>query len=281
MDNLDSQYITLEYPADYIARITLNRPEARNAQSVQLLYELNDAFNLAAHDVDVKVIVLASTGKDFSAGHDLREDNPLETLNNYRTTSTWAGYSEPGVEGHVGFEQEVYLGFSERWRNIPKPTIAQVQGRCIAGGLMLVWPCDLIIASDDAEFTDVTVNMGISGAEYFAHPWEMGTRKAKEHLFAAEPMSADEAYRVGMVNKVVPREQLESTTLAMAVKIAKKPMFGLKMTKEAINAAEDARGRRQGMLTAFYLHQLSHAHNRLIHGTPIDPTFFAENFNRD
>jgi enoyl-CoA hydratase len=101
----------------------------------------------------------------------------------YDTVGTWCGFGCEGAAGRMAIEKELYLGLSERWRNIPKPTIAEVQGKVIAGGLMLVWPCDLIVASEDAQFADNTVAMGIAGAEFFNHPWELGARKAKEMLF--------------------------------------------------------------------------------------------------
>lgn len=169
-------------------------------------------------------------------------------------------------------EKEIYLGLSERWRNIPKPTIAAVQGKCIAGGLMLAWPCDIIVASDDAQFLDNTVEMGVGGVEFFHHPYEVGARKAKEMLFTADWLSAQEAKALGMVNQVAPRAELERYTLALAERIAKKPAFALKLAKEAVNAAEDAAGRKSAMDVAFALHQLAHSHNMQVHGMMIDPT---------
>ena len=263
--------VTYEIAAERVARITLNRPDTRNAQNSKLLYELNDAFNKAAADDDVSVIVLAANGPHFSAGHDLREPDPIGNLAKYDTVGTWCGFSCEGAEGWMAREKELYLGLSERWRNIPKPTIAQVQGKCIAGGLMLVWPCDLIVASEDALFSDNTVSMGMTGVEFFAHPWELGSRKAKEMLFTSDFVSAQDAMRLGMVNKVVPEADLEAATLALASKIAAKPLFALKLAKESVNAAEDAQGRVSAMQTAFALHQLGHSHNMQVHGLPIDP----------
>ena len=256
-----------------VARITLARPEARNAQDTTLLYELNDAFDRAAQDDDVSVIVLAADGPHFSSGHDLRERGGLATMQERRTVGTWCGFGCAGAEAQMSREKEIYLGFSERWRNIPKPTIAQVQGKVIAGGLMLVWPCDIIIAADDAEFIDNTVAMGVCGAEFFQHPWEVGIRQAKEMLFTSDALSADEAHRLGMVNRVVARDDLESVTLTLAEQIAQKPLFALKLTKEAVNAAQDAQGRVQAMQTSFALHQLCHSHNQQVHGMAIDPSF--------
>lgn len=261
-----------EHPAPQVARIVLNRPETRNAQDTKMLYELNDAFNVAARDDGVKVIILAANGPHFSSGHDLREPSPYQNMLQYETVGTWCGFTCAGAEAQMAREKEIYLGFCERWRNIPKPTIAAVQGKCVAGGLMLIWPCDIIIASDDAQFVDPTVSFGVDGVEFFAHPWEMGVRKAKEFLFTSDWISAEEAHRLGMVNQVVPREQLQEAALAMAQKITKKSLFALKLTKEAVNAAQDVQGRVAAMQTSFSLHQLAHTHNLKVYGMLIDPT---------
>lgn len=263
--------IVYEQPGEKVARIVLNRPESRNAQDTTLLHELNDAFDKAAHDDDISVIILAANGPHFSSGHDLREPDLMGKINEFRPVGTWSNFDAPGAEGWMAREKELYLGFTERWRNIPKPTIAAVQGKCVAGGLMLIWPCDLIVASRDAMFLDNTVSMGMCGVEYFAHPWELGPRKAKEMLFTAGWMEANEAHRLGMVNHVVKPEELADFSLELALEIAKKPLFALKLVKESVNAAEDAKGRVSALQTAFALHQLGHSHNMQIHGLPIDP----------
>ena len=268
----DFQTLLYETPAPHVARIVLNRPDTRNAQDTRLLYELNDAFDKAAQDNDIKVIILAANGPHFSSGHDLRERDPHAAMKEFPTVGTWCGFECAGAEAQMAREKEIYIGFSERWRNIPKPTIAEVQGKCIAGGLMLVWPCDIIVAADDAAFLDNTVSMGVGGAEFFNHPWELGIRKAKELLFTADWLSAEEAEKLGMVNHVVPREDLTSFTLALAEKIAAKPLFALKLAKEAVNAAQDAQGRTSAMQTSFALHQLAHSHNMQVHGMMIDPS---------
>jgi enoyl-CoA hydratase len=273
---------TISYgtPADHIARITLDRPKSRNAQDTHLLYELNDAFDIAAQDDAIKVIILAANGPHFSSGHDLRETDHLENFNSHPTVGTWCGFACGGAEPTMTRERELYLGFSERWRNIPKPIIAQVQGKCISGGLMLIWPCDLIVASDDAQFQDNTIDMGVSGVEYFVHPLELGARKAKELLFTADWLSAEEARQLGMVNRVVPLVELKSVTLELAQRIAKKPMFALRLAKEAVNSFEDARGRQAGMVNAFNLHQLCHSHNSQVFDMPIDPSYLESGFGK-
>jgi enoyl-CoA hydratase len=273
-----SEFETISYdqPSPGVARITLNRAEKRNAQNVRMLYELDGAFRQAAEDDTVKVVILAANGPHFSAGHDLGEDDRLANMAEFDPVGLWCGYACAGAEGHMGFEKEVYLGFSERWRNFAKPTIAAVQGKCIAGGLMLVWPCDIIIAADNAEFCDNTVNMGIAGAEFFNHPWELGVRKAKEYLFTADIFTAEEARQMGMVNHVVPLDDLASAALTLAERIARKPMMALKLLKEAVNAAQDSQGRVNAMKTSFALHQLSHSHNMELYGLRADPGFLRD-----
>jgi enoyl-CoA hydratase len=272
--------IIYEQPAAGVARIVLDRPESRNGQNTKLLYELNSAFDMASRDDSISVIILAANGPHFSSGHDLREPDPIGSLSNFDTVGTWCGFGCAGAEGWMAREKELYQGMSERWRNIAKPTIAEVQGKCISGGLMLVWPCDLIIAGEDALFSDNTVSMGMTGVEYFGHPWELGPRKAKEMLFTSEFLSAQDAHRLGMVNHVVPNADLISFTLDLAVRIAQKPLFALKLAKESVNAMEDAQGRQVAMQTAFAFHQLGHSHNMQVHGLPIDPRGVGALLNR-
>jgi enoyl-CoA hydratase len=179
-----------------------------------------------------------------------------------RVATTWWEHADKGgAENLYVREQEIYLGMCRRWRELPKPTIAMVQGACIAGGLMLAFVCDLIVAADDAFFGDPVVRMGIPGVEYFAHPWVIGPRAAKEILFTGDRFSAQRAYEWGMVNRVVPRESLADETFAIAERIAAMPRFGLALTKRAVNQCEDAMGMRNGMDSVFGLHHFAHAHN--------------------
>ena len=192
-------------------------------------------------------------------------------MSDFRTVGTRCGFTCAGAEAQMAREKETYLGFCERWRNISRPTIAAVQGKVVAGGLMLIWPCDIIIASEDAKFCDPVVSFGIGGVEFFAHPWELGARKAKELLFTSDWLSAAEAKQLGMVNQIVPREKLEDAAIEMARKITTKSLFALKLTKEAVNVAEDAQGRLQAMQTSFALHQLAHTHWLKLYGMLLDP----------
>src|SRR5579862_2258854 len=245
-----------------ITRITMNRPEYRNAQNSAMTYALDDAFYAAAADDEVKVIILAGQGRHFSAGHDI--GTPGRDIGQSfprRAGLWWDHVGKDGAENRLAREEEVYLGMCRRWRELPKPVIAQVHGACIAGALMLAWSCDLIVASDDAFFADPVVKMGIPGVEYFAHPFMFGPRVAKELLFTGDRISAARAYEIGMVNRVVPRDQLEAETMAMAGRIAQMPRLGLALAKKAVNQVEDIMGLQTGIDSVFGLHHLAHAHN--------------------
>jgi enoyl-CoA hydratase len=245
-----------------VAIVTMNRPDYRNAQNSAMTYALDDAFTDAVNDAEVKVIVLAGAGKHFSAGHDIGSpgrdaDQPFDR----RAVLWWDHTGRDGGDRRFARESEVYLGMCRRWRDIPKPVIASVQGACIAGGLMLAWVCDLIVAADDAFFADPVVRMGIPGVEYFAHPWVLGPRAAKEVLFTGERFTVQQAKEWGMVTRIVPRGELEQHTLELAEKISGMPQFGLALAKKAVNQAEDLMGLRSGMDSVFGLHHLAHAHN--------------------
>lgn len=264
--------ILVERPDPAVARIVMNRPDARNAQNLQMTYDLNAAFDDAVQDDSVKVIILAGAGPHFSAGHDLRATTKNEAGIDFPPVGAWGGFREPGAHGRMAREQEIYLQITRRWRNLAKPMIAEVHGKCIAGGLMLAWACDLIVAADSAEFCDPVVTMGVCGVEWFVHPWELGPRKAKELLFTADSWSAQEAHQLGMVNHVVPAAELSAFTMALAQRIAAKPSFALKMTKEAVNRSVDIQGQPAAIDQAFALHQLCHAHNLQEFGMIVDPS---------
>jgi enoyl-CoA hydratase len=194
MSDTGYERIRYEIPAPGVARVTLARADKRNAQDRRMLYEIDGAYTTAMRDDAVKVVVLAADGPDFSSGHDLRD---TEDVAAFDTVTGAGGFDEPGQHGHMAVEEEIYLGLCWRWRNLPKPLIAQVQGRVIAGGLMLVWPCDLIIASDDALFSDPVVAFGVNGHEFFVHAWELGARKAE----AREARRQREPRRAGSVDR--------------------------------------------------------------------------------
>src|SRR6266568_2765859 len=211
-----------------VAVVTLNRPRYRNAQNSAMTYALDAAFARAVNDDQIGVIVLAGAGDHFCAGHDIGTPaRDVDTSCERQPVLWWDHVGKAGADARYAREMEVYLGMCRRWREMPKPAIAMVQGACIAGGLMLAWSCDLIVASEDAFFADPVVRMGIPGVEYFAHPWMLGPRFAKEVLFTGGRFTAERAYAVGMVNRVVPRADLEAATLALAREVAAMPSFGL------------------------------------------------------
>jgi enoyl-CoA hydratase len=245
-----------------VAVVTMNRPEYRNAQNSAMTYALDAAFQRAVDDDAVSAIVLAGAGQHFSAGHDIGTPGRDVDVHFENTAVLWWDHvGKSGGDLRYAREMEVYLGMCRRWREIPKPVIAMVQGACIAGGLMLAFVCDLIVASEDAFFADPVVRMGIPGVEYFAHPWMIGPRAAKEILFTGDRFSAARAYEWGLVNRVVPAERLQAETLAIAERISAMPRFGLALTKRAVNQCEDAMGMRTGMDAVFGLHHFAHAHN--------------------
>ncbi|MEU4691644.1 enoyl-CoA hydratase [Actinoplanes sp. NPDC023714] len=247
---------------DGAALITMNRPRYRNAQNSAMTYALDDAFTRAVDDPAVAVIVLAGAGDHFSAGHDIgTPERDADVAFPRRAAQWWDHTPRQGVDRRMARELEVYLGMCRRWREIPKPSIAMVQGACVAGGLMLAWVCDLIVAAEDAFFADPVLRMGIPGVEYFAHPWQVGPRFAREMLFTGDRFGARRAYEVGMVNRVVPRDALEAETFALAGRIAAMPPFGLALAKRAVNLCEDQMGMRAGMDAVFGLHHVAHAHN--------------------
>ena len=238
---------------DQVGVITLNRPEAANAQSPKVLLELDQAWRAADEDSRVKVIVLKSNGKHFSAGHDMSGSDDGEVISGMDT-----------AEGHYDWETRNYLHFAKSWRNIPKPSIAAVQGKCIAAGLMLCWPCDLIIAADNAQFSDPVLFMGIAGVEYHGHTWEFGPRKAKELLFTGGSIDAEEARQLGMVNKVVPLDELVPATMAMAQRIAQQDAFALRMAKRVVNHTMDVQGFSTALDAAFDVHHFGHTRARVV-----------------
>lgn len=264
--NNDNEDIVLYEVRDQVAIVTMNRPEYNNAQNSAMTYALDAAFKQAVDDDEVKVIVLAGAGKHFSAGHDIGTPG-RDVDKTFDRAHLWYDHvNKPGGEFLYAREQEVYLGMCRRWRDIPKPTIAMVQGACVAGGLMLAWVCDMIIATDDSFYADPVVRMGIPGVEYFAHVHELNPRIAKEFLFLGERMPAERAYQMGMLNRIVTRETLEEETLNVANRIAKMPRLGLQLTKQVINNAEDLMGKRSVMDMAFGLHHFAHSHNELVSG---------------
>ena len=210
---MDAEFVRYEV-ADGIAVITLDRPRAANAQTPQVLKELDEAWMASDRDDEVRVVVMRSEGKHFSAGHDMQGGGD-PSLGPRRVDGVLT------VDTYYDWEERGYLRYAKRWRDLVKPSIAAVQGKCIAAGLMLCWPCDLIVAADNAQFSDPVCLMGMPGVEFFAHPWEFGPRRAKQILFTASSLSAEQARECGMVNEVVPLETLDERTMGLAATVAR------------------------------------------------------------
>ncbi|MCW2622550.1 MAG: Enoyl-CoA hydratase/isomerase [Frankiales bacterium] len=241
--------------------LTLNRPEKANAQNLDLLNALDAGWDRLADDPAVSVIVLKANGKHFSAGHDL-DPASNGARGPQGADGTWT------VEKMYRWEQRIFLGYSLKWRNCPKPAIAVVQGKCIAAGLMLAWPCDLIVASEDATFSDPVALMGIGGVEYHGHTWEFGARRAKEALFTGRAFTAAEAEAFGMVNHVWKREELEEKAFALADVIAERHPFALLQAKRAVNMTLDISGFQSAIQAAFDIHQNGHGNAISVAGYP-------------
>ena len=237
----DYQYIRYDVH-QHVARITLARIAQRNAQSRRLLEELDAAFHTAAHDADVRVIALLAAGDHFSAGHDLgsadeladREQRPLQA----------------GLRGRYHHSREEFVDKTLRWRNVPKPTIAGVQGYAIFAGWMIASAMDVIYAADNAMFL-------ASNFQYFSIPWDVHPRKAKELLFESRFIDAVEARELGLVNRVFPEQDLQTQVLAYAERIAQNDPFQLRMMKLAVNQVQDTQGFSGHITAAHHMHLLS------------------------
>ena len=225
-----SEYQTILYERhDHVARIILNRPQQKNAQSRLLLEELDAAFAAAVADDNIHVIVLAGAGEHFSSGHDLGTAEE-------RDDALRRPYPE-GPEGEYERSVTLFVDFCLRWRELPKPTIAEVQGFCIFGGFMIATVMDFIVASDDAMFLP-------SHLQLFTAPWVLGPRKTKEILYEGRFIPAAEGLALGLVNRVEPRDGLTASVMAQARRISESGPFRLRIMKRSTNQAEDAMGYR-------------------------------------
>ena len=240
---MDYQYIRTEDDG-HVRRIITSRPKYRNAQSRRLLEELDDAFAVAAEDAAVRVIVLLGDGDHFSGGHDLGTPDELADRE--------VRPRPEGVRGKFQHSRESFINKTMRWRDVPKPTIAGVQGYCIFGGWMVASAMDIIYAADDAMFLGANF-------QYFSIPWDMHPRQAKELLYESRFLDAAEAKELGLVNKVVPRAQLDDAVMTYARRIAENDPFQLRMTKLAINQMQDSQGFHAHITAAHLMHLMSSA----------------------
>ena len=262
---MSGRYVKTEaFDDGAIVRITLDRARARNAQNRGMLVELGDAFLAAEADDKVRVVILAGAGPLFTAGHDLGSKADIaERAPGPDQHPTYAshGATRAGAEKRMLQEWHFYFENTLRWRNLRKITIAQVHGTVYAAGLMLMWACDLIVAAEDTKFADVVgTRLGMCGVEYFAHPWEFGPRKAKELMLTGDSLDAEEAYRLGMVSKIFPTDEIADKTLDFARRIARLPTMAALLIKESVNQSVDNMGFYNALHASFTIHQLNHSH---------------------
>jgi enoyl-CoA hydratase len=272
----DYTFLTYEELDDgRIARIMLNRPEARNAQNRGLLVELNEAFLRAEADDNVRVVILGGHGPMFSSGHDLGSAVSRAEYTpgpDQHPSFAGLGANREGAEKLMLQEWHHFFANTRRWRDLRKITVAQVHGDVYAAALMLMWACDLIVAAEGTRFADVVgTRLGMCGVEYFAHPWEFGPRKTKELMLTGDAMEVDEAYQLGMISKVFPQDELADKTLEFARRIAEVPTMAALLAKEAVNQTQDNMGFYNALNACFTLHQLNHSHWAQVHeeGWPV------------
>lgn len=259
------EFITYELLDDgLIARVMLNRPEARNAQNRGLLVELDEALLRAEADDAVRVVILGGLGPMFSTGHDLGSAKALEENQPgplQHPTRQINGGTRSTLEKRMLQEWHYFFNNTIRWRNLRKITVAQVHGKVLAAGLMLMWACDLIVAADSTLFADVVgTRLGMCGVEYFAHPWELGARKTKELMLTGDALDAEEAHRLGFVSKIFPEHEVGDRTLEFCRRIAKLPTMTSLLIKESVNQSVDNMGFYNALQSAFTIHQLNHAY---------------------
>jgi enoyl-CoA hydratase len=231
-----------------VATITMNRPDVANAQNSALIDELDAAFDRAGDDDAVRVVILTGAGRHFSSGHDLK------ALLGHTEMDRWAEMRAT-PEGKLLHEQVMYFDRCRKIHDFPKPTVAAVQGSCIAAGMMLACMCDLIVAADDAVFQNPVLRMTGAGVELLVEPWELGIRKAKEFLFTGDKIDAAEAWRLGMVNRVVPRDRLMEETRELAEKIALVPPVTARVVKDSLNHVAELMGQGESWKYHFMVHQ--------------------------
>ena len=220
------EMLTVE-TADHICTITLNRPKVYNAFNDQLTYELQDALKQAERDHDVRVIIITGAGKAFCSGQDLGD------------------LKERYVPGYVPkFAKDLdrrYNPIAKRIINMEKPVIAAINGVAAGAGCSLALACDIRIASQHASLIEVFINVALipdTGSTYTL-PRLVGLGKAKELCFTGDKVDAEEALRIGLVNRVVEADQLMDETRALAKKLAALPSCGIALTKRLLNQSFD------------------------------------------
>jgi enoyl-CoA hydratase len=236
---MDTAYDTIIVePVGAVCRITLNRPEKRNAQNATMISELHAAMEQADRDRDVRAIVLLGAGSSFSAGHDMKGGDE---------SGVFAEYDREQLAEQLRYAQEVLFGYWMFIHDLRTPTIAGVHGYVATAGISLTAMCDLVIAADDTQFFDHAVTLfALPGTELCWYPWELGVRKAKEFLWTQPVWDAPTMAQAGLINRVVPRAELESTVMSMAEQISLASPDAISLSKRILNETWDIMGKRRG-----------------------------------
>jgi enoyl-CoA hydratase len=208
-----------------LARITLHRPTKLNALSKNLISEMVAVLDDAEADEAVRVVILSGAGRAFSAGYDMSEEAAADLDTAYK----WRELLDEDIRATMKI-----------W-HLSKPVIAQVHGYCLAGACELAMVCDITVASEDATFGEPEIRYG-SGPVTLIMPYAIGLKKTKELLYTGDTIGAQEALRLGMVNRVVPRERLEAETEELALRIARAPHEVVRLTKAPINKVYELMG---------------------------------------
>lgn len=233
-----------------VCKITLNRPDKRNAQNGTLIAELHDAMERADKDRSVHVIALFGAGPAFSAGHDIKSGQGSDYFTEYDRSLS----SE-----QLRYAQEVLFNYWMFIHDLRTPTIVGVHGHLATAGISLAAMCDLIVAADDAQFLDHAVTLfAVPGTELCWYPWELGVRKAKEFLWTQQVWDAATMERLGLVNRVVPRDELETTVMKMAEQIALASPTAVSLSKQSLNGTWNIMGKRQAFEHHFMIQQVAH-----------------------
>jgi 2-(1,2-epoxy-1,2-dihydrophenyl)acetyl-CoA isomerase len=226
----------IETQADGIATLTMNRPKARNAMSGEMMGALTEALPRLAADQSVRVVVLTGAGGAFCAGGDVKGFASEASSGSSSAGSSGGGFNlEQRVQGlRTGMELSRWL------HEMPKPTLAVIPGPAAGAGLSLALACDLRIAADTAKLTTAFSKVGLSGdygGSYFL-PYLVGAAKARELYFTADVLSGQQAFEIGLVNKVAPVDHLASEAQAFATHLAGLPTVAVGYMKKNLNAAQ-------------------------------------------
>jgi enoyl-CoA hydratase len=222
-------HVVVDDPLPRVRRVTLNRPEKRNALNNRLRAELLDALRAADVDPAVSVSIVRGAGPSFSAGYDLSADNRVDQP-----------YYSAGGAGQ--WSRHVVEGWFAIW-DLAKPVIAQVHGYCLAGGSELATACDVVFVAEDAQIGYPPVRL-MSPPDMQYHPWLVGMRRAMELMLTGDAMSGREAAEWGFATRAFPAAELEAATLAFAERVAKIPTELQQLNKRSVHRAMEIMGAR-------------------------------------